>query len=275
MVDMIYINLYRSQSAPAPSLRASSSRKVYTSFLLVLFFLTISFVAYFVILETFPEPTIAVKEMAVIEETQETKPKSTEEIVAELKVQWASFFEAILDFSPEKIVSNGDRSVLMTFITKKSTQAESLKQALNSANIVSHIIDTSTTKKGFQFILKSKFPSDTNVIHVKSVKNIERTLVINKIDSIALSIDLKLPKLRDMISIDKIDNSEVLLYKLYATGSLESVADLIFEIEDMNEAVTPKKILLTRSEKNYDLQLILGLYRFFKALDTTSIASSK
>lgn len=272
---MIYINLYRSQSAPAPSLRASSSRKVYTSFLLVLFFLTISFVAYFVILETFPEPTIAVKEMAVIEETQETKPKSTEEIVAELKVQWASFFEAILDFSPEKIVSNGDRSVLMTFITKKSTQAESLKQALNSANIVSHIIDTSTTKKGFQFILKSKFPSDTNVIHVKSVKNIERTLVINKIDSIALSIDLKLPKLRDMISIDKIDNSEVLLYKLYATGSLESVADLIFEIEDMNEAVTPKKILLTRSEKNYDLQLILGLYRFFKALDTTSIASSK
>ncbi len=275
MADMIYINLYRSQSAPTPSLRASSSRKVYTSFLLVLFFLTISSVAYFVIPETFPEPPVSIKEMAVIEETQETELKSTEEIVAESKVRWASFFEAIQDFSPEKIVSNGDKGVLMTFITKKSTQAESLKQALNSANIISHIIDTSTTKKGFQFIIKSKFPSDTNVVHVKSVKNIERTRVLIKIDSIALSMDLKLPKLRDMVSIDKIDNSEVLLYKLYATGSLESVANLIFEIEDMNEAVTPKKILLTRSKKNYDLQLILGLYRFFKALDTTSIASSK
>ncbi|MCD6124196.1 hypothetical protein J7J62_03375 [bacterium] len=270
MAKFAYINLYRSHEQPDPAQRASSVRKLYTSILTVTMILTVATVIYFK-----SSTQIIRAELVEPSKMEVVKRKSLRMVISKRKARFTRLVLKLKALPPETLITDGDHHFIAVYSLVDIGGIKSVLDKLNQLELSPAIIDTQTSGGRIIVTIRGINPPALSTKRPAPIPPYERTSIMNRIDSLAMSKGLEFLGPRENIAIKKDAVREVFLYRTSLGGSYDSLAAFFAGVSRLRHAVIPEKFLIGKKEKDYELNVIWGLYFFKFGADTTKRVSAK
>ncbi len=253
MAKILDIRLYKSPKEPSGAFQATNVRKLYTSLLIVLFFIASGTGAY--LYYSGQQRTGAIVEV----ENIQSKPVPLPIKIKRLHLRWCNLVSGMLKTNPISIVSNGEERFLCMIEGDNLGSTQRTLELIGTMARGVSVIDTATVGKKLRLVLEGELAPSTDNNPGQPVQKFIRSLVMNMIDSISISRGMTNPVHRTM-SMDSVEGGERLRFLFEAMGNAGQVSVFFTDLIHLQYAIAPNAIKIDFMDTIYAVRVIWDLY---------------
>lgn len=268
MARILDIRLYESPKKAPGAFQATNVRKLYTSLLVVLFFIASGTGAYLYF--SGQQTTGAIVES----ENIQPKPLPLPIKIKRLHLRWCDFVSGVLKTNPISVVSNGEEGFLCMIEGDNIGAAQRISELIKTMSRDVLIIDTLTVGNRVRFVLEGELAPSTDNNPGQPVPKFVRSQLMNMIDSISISRGMANP-VHSTLSVDSIEGGERFRFVFEAAGNAGQVSFFFTDLIHLQYAIAPTALKIEFIDTIYAVRVIWDLYDIKPSIQTVQTTESE